>query len=336
MVTKEKLICVTTFLKNDKKHIYLKENLKNVEYLELISFEEEKYLNSNLNSIKIMYCHPSNFELVPKLIEKFTNLEWIQCAFAGVEKFAPCKELILKRNIVFTNMKGVFSDILSEFIFAGIMYFEKKLNEFHEQNKNKQWVDNQMITLKDKTIGIVGYGNIGAKIAKKAKLGFEMKVLGYKSNLKYVEGREYLDDIMSNDEIYKLLETSDYIINILPKTEKTNNFFDIKKFEKMKNSSIFINIGRGNSVDEDVLISFLKNKRIKAAVLDVTKIEPLPKESQLWNLDNCLITNHSGDTVDDGFSNSLGALNFFIKIVKEEYINTGKVSTNLVDLEKGY
>lgn len=289
------------------------------------------------DELKVIYCFPSYSKFMNQYLKLYKNLNWVKCSFAGVDQFVQHKDIFKEKQIQFTNMKGVFSPSLGEFTLAAILYWEKRMDLFSKSKLEKSFEKFPVNMLNEHTIGIVGYGNIGVEVAKRAKLGFGMNVIGLKTNLENIEGKEYCDKIVDNSQIEYLLNNSDYVINILPKTKLTDDYFDDNKFKMMKKDSIFINIGRGSSVNEDDLIKHLKIKtNIKAATLDVTKIEPLPKESELWNLDNCFISNHSADKLNDNMDNEKLSIDFFIKILNEEYLKNGIVKTNLVDLYKEY
>ena len=96
-------------------------------------------------------------------------------------------------------------------------------------------------------MGIVGYGDIGAECAKIAKKGFKMRVIGIKRNPESVndKSKKYADEILGNENLDYLLSQSDYVVNALPLVKDTIDLYNYEVFEKMKPSSIFINIGRG-------------------------------------------------------------------------------------------
>ena len=156
------------------------------------------------------------------------------------------------------------------------------------------------------------------------------KVIGITNNC-HAPSKEQLmfaDEIISNGNYEKVLSTADFVLAILPKNEKTNFFFNLGFFKKMKASSVFINIGRGSTVIEDDLLRCLDDGMIYGAALDVYSVEPLPPTSKLWEYDNVLMTFHSiGVTVD-----------FWERIYQlfaEELMNfiEGKPSTRMVDIK---
>lgn len=109
------------------------------------------------------------------------------------------------------------------------------------------------------------------------------------------------DEILSNSEedLTRLLSESDFVVNVMPFTPQTANFFDLEKFKKMKANGVFLNIGRGKSVVEADLITALKERIIAGAYLDVFATEPFPADSELWNFENVFMTPHCADNTWD-------------------------------------
>ena len=145
-----------------------------------------------------------------------------------------------------------------------------------------------------KSMAVIGYGDIGAACAKIAKNGFGMKVTGIKRNPKDCSDlyRSYCDEVLGLDQYERVISEADFVVGVLPKVEDTMNFFNKSTFDKMKESSIFMNIGRGPTQHEADLIAALESKSIAGAVLDVFNKEPLDEKSVLWDMPNVLITPH--------------------------------------------
>ena len=142
------------------------------------------------------------------------------------------------------------------------------------------------------TIGIIGMGRIGTKIAKRA-LGFDMKVLYYNRRQKSAE--EECEVCATYVPVLdKLLEQSDFVVLVAPSTKETYRMIGREQFKAMKKSGIFINIARGALVDHDALVEALKNGEIAHAGLDVTDPEPLPRDHPLLSMTNVTFTPHVG------------------------------------------
>ena len=201
--------------------------------------------------------------------------------------------------------------------------------------KNKEWSRPSNKTLLNKTLLIIGYGNNGVCLAKIAKLGFNMKVIGVnRTKRDDIPGKEYTDELYSIKDLPdKVIKEADYIYATLPSNSETDNIFDKNFFNKMNKEAVFINVGRGNAVVEEDIIDALENNIIRGAALDVTKLEPLNKDSKLYNIspNKLLLTNHSFCHVPE---NSKNGFECFINNLKN-YLKTGKPN-NIVDKQRQY
>lgn len=259
-------------------------------------------------------------------LDKFPKLKWIQSFSAGVNTY-PFNEL-KDRDIILTNTSGIHAPQITDQIMGVILSFSRRILESIYNKENKDFNSNYNFEeLKDKNLLIIGAGNIAKLLAKKAK-AFDMKITGLKRT---VVEMDYFDKVKPINKLHESIKNADYVVNILPLTKETYKIIGKDEFDLMKERAIFINYGRGPSVDEKALVNALKNKKIRGAALDVFEKEPLPKDSPLWEMDNVIITPHSG-----GFSreNELRAVNEIKKnIIK--YKNNKKLN-NIVDLDLEY
>lgn len=123
-----------------------------------------------------------------------------------------------------------------------------------------------------------------------------MQVYGYAR-----ENRDQhcVDSVFTGDNKDEFLSELDYLVSVLPNTDETKGIINSDLLSKLPNKAVFMNVGRGANVNEDDLIYALKNKEIAGAVLDVFQTEPLPQDSELWNLENVYITPHVSGYVED-------------------------------------
>jgi phosphoglycerate dehydrogenase-like enzyme len=146
-----------------------------------------------------------------------------------------------------------------------------------------------------------------------------------------IELPDYVDQIYLNDDLDKLLKRSDYLILTLPGTPETEGIIGRKELKMMKDTAFIVNIGRGSLIKQDELLEALKNNWIAGAGLDVTDPEPLPEDSELWELDNLILTPHTS-----GFSPTNDQRRFEIfKDNLQSYLQNQKLN-NLVDFELKY
>lgn len=179
-----------------------------------------------------------------------------------------------------------------------MLYFAKYVDYFNQQKNKAEWKIKSVDSLSTKTFVVVGYGNIGSTCAKYAKRAFGMRVIGVNKFPEMVskEERAHCDELVGLDQYDRAVGEADFILGALPKMVSTNDFFNWSNcFDKMKNTAVFMNIGRGTTVDEDDLAHALNSGRIRGAVLDVFKKEPLVKNSKLWYAKNLFMTPHCAD-----------------------------------------
>lgn len=198
-------------------------------------------------------------------------------------------------DVIVTNTPDVLTDTTADLAFGLLMATARKLLEANQYIKNNQWKYWAPYLLAGtdihhKTIGIVGMGRIGEAIAMRAR-GFDMKIM-YHNRSRKLEAERRLNATYVDFET--LLREADFVMNVVPLTDETHHLFNQTAFEIMKTTAIFINISRGATVNEEALIEALKNKKIKAAGLDVFETEPITNDHPLMQLDNCLCLPHIG------------------------------------------
>lgn len=246
------------------------------------SREELKYRGSDAEAII------TSARLDEEILAACPRLRWIQVLSAGVDRM-PLEE-IGRRGIRLTNARGVHLIQMSEFAMLMMLQWARR-SDLHFLNQvDKVWGRRVPSSeLYGQTVGILGSGTIGQAIAAKAS-AFGMKTLGFNRSGRYVAG---FDQVLGGDEgLQKVLAQSDYLIVLLPATEKTRHFLGMKEFRSMKPSACLINMARGSVLNEPELVEALRNGIIAGAALDVFEIEPLPPESPLWELPNVIITPH--------------------------------------------
>ncbi|XP_072944651.1 glyoxylate reductase/hydroxypyruvate reductase [Epargyreus clarus] len=204
---------------------------------------------------------------------------------------AECK----KRGIKIGYTPDVLTDATAELTLALLLSTSRRLPEAMHEARTGGWVSwaPTWMTgpgLAGATVGIVGFGRIGQGVARRVKSFNTAKIL-YSNRSERPEAKEIGAIKVSFDE---LLAQSDFIICCAALVPETKQMFNKSAFEKMKRSAIFVNTSRGGTVDQDALIDALKNNTIRAAGLDVTTPEPLPLDSPLFKLKNCVILPHIG------------------------------------------
>lgn len=223
-------------------------------------------------------------------LDKFAKLKWIQSSYAGFNNL-PVEEWKAK-GIVFTNARDVFSEPIAEHVVLYIlMAYKRALEVYHNQVKH-HWDRLENRELGNQNICIVGIGSIGQAIQKRLK-GFNVHMIGVNSQGRSVDG---FDHVYPVRELKTAVAMSDVVVITLPLNEQTDNLFNEDVLKSMKKDALLINVGRGKIIDEEALMQALNLDQLGACVLDVMAVEPLPKDSPLWDTKNLLITPHNSGT----------------------------------------
>ncbi|NKC69183.1 NAD(P)-dependent oxidoreductase [Vagococcus fluvialis] len=285
---------------------------------EIIKLDEFK---GNIDDIEILYGW--NQEMGNKLLASDTSsLKWVQANSAGVDHIDTNK--IKEKNILLSNASGVHGNQMSESILGMIFAHTRKIKEAILAQEKSEWISpTQMSDLNQKKVMIVGTGHIGERLAEILKV-FQTNITGVNRS-----GREvpHFDQIIKQDDLLNHISEMDIVVSLLPDTSETHYFFDKSVFSQMKKGVLFINAGRGGTVNTEDLITYCENETIGFAGLDVFEEEPLPKTSPLWKLDNVLITPHSSGATDQYY-------NRLYPIFKKNllhYLETSDISQNKID-----
>ena len=226
-------------------------------------------------------------------LQQDSKLRWVQLWSSGADymPFAALQE----KGIMLTDAGGVHPVPMAETVFAMLLAFTRGLPWAIRNQQQRSWnKEGHFTELTGKTIGIIGVGHIGTEIARLAQ-AFGMRVSGVRRSKR---SAPYVEAIYSLEELDKVLEESDVVVNVLPKTDRTLRLFDEGRFAAMKAGALFINVGRGTTVETDALVRSLQEGHLGGAGLDVFDIEPLPEDHPLWSMDNVIITPHIGGNTD--------------------------------------
>lgn len=230
-----------------------------------------------------------------ELLAHAPRLRYIQSIGAGYDQF-PLNEL-RRRGIRLANASGVNRNAVSEHAMALILALARHLHTGRDHQRQHHW--RQMIAeiaqredeLGGKTLLIVGLGNIGSRLARLAK-AFDMRVIGTKRDVSTARGNA--DEVHPPDHLPELLPRADFVALTCPLTPQTRGLIDGEALACMKPSAYLINVARGGCVDEPALLAALQEGRIAGAGIDHFWEEPLPDTSPFWDLENVLITPHTG------------------------------------------
>lgn len=232
-------------------------------------------------------------DISEELLKHTNKLQVVSNISVGYDSFNI--KAMKKRNIIGTHTPSVLDESVADLAFGLILAVSRRIVESNCAMKKGLWEDTTDIFLgsdvNQSTLGIIGMGRIGEKVARRATSGFNMNVLYYNRSRKYNVEKKYGAIYSKLDD---LLKQSDYVLVLLPLTESTRHFIGEKQFNIMKKDSFFINVSRGSIVNEEALINALESKKILGAGLDVYEEEPIEKSNRLLKMDNVVTTPHIG------------------------------------------
>jgi len=243
------------------------------------------------------------FGTLPRaLLPAATRLRWLQAPQAAPPAGWYYPELIA-HSVVVTNFREIYNDHIGAHIMAFVLAFARGLHQYLPRQLNREWrpapVDTSVIHLPEATALIVGAGGIGAEAARLAA-AFGMRVLAVDARRR--DTPPGVAALYGADALDSLLPRADFVILTVPHTPATEGFMNRARFQRMKRTAFFINIGRGMTTRLDDLVAALKAGEIAGAGLDVFEQEPLPAKHPLWTMPGVLITPHTagyGPYLDD-------------------------------------
>ena len=246
---------------------------------------EQSFSDNELRQAEILVTYGE--DLNDEKIAIAGKLQWIFVVSAGVEKMP--LQAIADRGIYVSNVRGIHKKPMMETILAHILSLKRGLPSIYEQQARGEWNKNIPLTeLNDSTVMILGPGAIGQEIGRVLQ-ALDVHTIGINS---MGEMAKYMNETYPIAQLLNHLPKADIVISILPSTPKTKSLLTHKHFEAMKSSAIFMNFGRGDVVDEAVLVQALEERLIAHAVLDVYQEEPLPPASPIWQLKNVTVSPH--------------------------------------------
>ncbi len=296
-------------------------------------------------SVRILFTN-----YAPTTLENAPNLEWVQLASVGINHLAN-SPLLTNDGVVLTNARGTMSGPLAEFTLGAMLSLARDFPKAHRLQQEGKWIHNNdrldhfpAITLRGKTLGLLGYGSVAQEVARLARaFGMKISALATGTSKKgrekrYVPAALRRYRVPPPDSFHKglrslkaILRESDFVVNTLPLTPLTRGLIGLPELRHMRPEAFLINVSRGFIIEENSLRNALKQKIIAGALLDVFDMEPLPSSSPMYNTPGLVVTPHiSGvfagmvDAIVEMFRENLGL-----------YI-AGKPLFNVVGRQRGY
>ena len=273
-----------------------------------------------------------------EVIETATNCRWIHVLGAGVDEYLAIERVRDGTSLVLTNSAEAYGTQVSEHVFALILSLTRGLKPAVLNQQDRRWADIHgtelaLAEISGLTMAVLGLGDIGLEVAKRAK-SFELVVVGVRRSqgpLRIPSYGQFLDEVVSISELDNAVAKADIVVNTLPLTADTSQLLDASRFSKFKHGTVFVNVGRGGTVVEEDLSDAIRSGIISSAGLDVFEVEPLPRNSPLWNFSNVVISPHWA-----GRSPSL--LTKTLLILRDNLLrySRGELLRNVIDKESGY
>ncbi len=224
------------------------------------------------------------------------KVRWVQTTSSGVGQLV--KELGLQdSDLLVTNARGVHAGPLAEFVFMALLAHVKRLAHLKREQAARHWERYCGEELDGRTLAVIGPGQVGARVAAVGR-AFGMRVIASARDARPERAAALgLDALFPPSGLHAMLGEADAVVLSAPHTPETDKLIDAAAFAAMKDGAVFVNIGRGQSVDEAAMVDALRRGKLAFAALDVFAVEPLPPESPLWAMENVLICPHSASTV---------------------------------------
>lgn len=264
--------------------------------------------------------------LTDALVEQMPNLRWLHVTRGGLNAYLT--PLVKARPIQVTGSKGIHGTVFSEFALACIFALAKKLPECMEAQTKRKWQKLAPVEVEGKTLGIVGLGTAGTELARRAK-ALGLRVIATKRTP--TPKPDYVDELGTPAFLSQLLVESDFVVLLLASVPSTVNIIGEPELRSMKKSAYLINLTGSQAIEERLLVRALKENWIAGAALDAFARQPLPEDSELWNLPNVIISPRIGGLTEQKWS---PLLPIFVDNLKR--FVAGEPLRNLVNKDLGY
>lgn len=216
------------------------------------------------------------------------SLEWLQLSWAGADAY--CAPGVLPEHVQLTNASGAYGLSCSEHLLAQTFALLRHIPEYVRNQEKHLWRQNEHIrSVEGSTVLVMGLGDIGGSYARKVK-ALGAYVIGLRRSAGAVP--EYCDEVATLDQLDAVLPRADIVANSLPGGEQTAGLLNEERLRSMKSHALFVNVGRGDVLDQEAAKRVLADGHLGGLALDVFVEEPLPENDELWENDRVLVTPH--------------------------------------------
>lgn len=298
---------------------------------EMVLTQEVDELAREIKDADVMVTsnRPYMADMCSAVNDNQTKLKWIQFTTSGIDK--AFRHGGYPPGVTITNSAGMGAPVLAEHAFHLFMSVGRRIRDCEAATKRHEWIRDEVspsvIAMTFKTICIVGMGATGQETARRAK-AFHMKVIGVS---RAYQPDDLVDEVYPREKAKEALAQADFVLLSMPATAETADFINDDTLAAMKKTAIIVNVARGALIDEDALVRACREERIGGAGLDVTKTEPTPADSPLWDEPRIIVTPHIAGT--GAGKDNIKRLLEIIGDNIERYLD-GRELTRVLDWEK--
>lgn len=259
----------------------------------------------------------------PAELRRFSRLKWVQSLWAGVEKMMTMPELA--QVAVMRMQDPVLADAMAEAVLAWTLYLHRDMPSYMRQQREKIWHQRAYQRASDRTVGVMGVGQLGLCALERLKpQGF--KLVAWSRSAKTLAG---VSHYQGEDQLASFLAQCDILVNLLPLTPTTRNLLNNTRLDQLPNNASIINFARAPIMDYTALVERLNAGQLAHAVLDVFEQEPLPSDSPLWEHPRITVLPHISGPTDPESACIIVRDNLM------RYLQSGEIPT-AVDYQRGY
>ncbi len=225
------------------------------------------------------------------------RLRWLQCSGAGVDSLLATGILDAESGVAVTTAVGINTTPIGEYVFGSMLMFNRtwsemvRLQDRRVWPRSVNWYKLGRRELAGQTLGIVGLGSIGRRVAQLGR-AFGMQIVATRRTVQAGVQDPDVDQLYPSEQLHEMLGRSDYIVICVPLTQETDHLIGEAELRAMRPHTYLVNVARGRVIDEPILVRALQEGWIAGAGLDVTEEEPLPAESPLYTMPNVILTPH--------------------------------------------
>lgn len=267
----------------------------------------------------------------PEILKEAKALRWMQCSFAGVDRFTG-DGIFPNKDIVLTNAAGAYGITISEHMLCTLLMMMRRMPEYSDLIARRGWeILGEVRSIYGSRVTVIGMGDIGSNF------GIRCKALG--ASVNGVRRRvgdtasDWCERVYPTERLCEAVADADVVALCVPGTQDTRHMIGEQVFSAMKDGAYFLNVGRGTAVDQKALYDALKSGKLAGAAIDVTDPEPLPQDHFLWDAPNLLLTPHVSGNMSLEKTCEL-VLGIFLENL--ERYSSGKPLCHVVDMKAGY